>query len=144
MITSDWDELQSCLEGTCCEVPKNTRTLKKNPVKLLIENPAKKNVQKIADFFQHPVAIPVDLKREGEMYELFHHQKPDSIVSAKHPAIPKSLIALGKLESVVYKKYSDDQSYIHDMKHGILAADHRGKLYIVGDKAKITSRGIVG
>lgn len=144
VITPEYDELPACLRGPCFADPKKARTLKKNPAKLLIENPAKKHVQKIADFFQRPVVIPVDLKKEGEMYERFHHQKPDSIVKASHPAIPKSLIALGKLESVIYKKYSDDQSYIHDLKHGILAADRKGKLYIIGDKAKITERGIVG
>lgn len=114
------------------------------PDRILIKNPTKNQLQNIADFFQRPVIIPVDLKKEAEVYETFHHQKPDSIVKASHPAIPKSLIALGKLESVVYKKYSDDQSYIHDLKHGILAADRKGKLYIIGDKAKITERGIVG
>lgn len=114
------------------------------PGRILIKNPTKSQLQSIADFFQHPVVIPMDLKKEAEVYETFHHQKPDNIISAKHPAIPRSLIALGKLESVVYKKYSDDQSYIHDLKHGILAADRKGKLYIIGDKAKITERGIVG
>ncbi len=144
LITPEWDELQACLRGPCFTDAKKARTLKKNPAKLLIENTGKKNVQRIADFFQRPVVIPVDLKKEEEVYETFHHQKPDSIVKASHPAIPKSLIALGKLESVIYKKYSDDQSYIHDLDHGILAADRKGKLYIIGDKAKITERGIVG
>lgn len=151
VITPEWDELQACLRGPCfvpftpaVADPKKARTLKKNPAKLLIENPTKKNVQRIADFFQCPVVIPVDLKKEAEVYETFHHQKPDSIVKASHPKIPRSLVALGKLESVIYRKISDDQSYIHDLKHGILAADRKGKLYIIGDKAKITERGIVG
>lgn len=144
VITTELDEVPACLNGVCYTDRIKDRTLKKNPAKLLIEKPGKKSVQRIADFFQLPVVIPVDLTKEAKVYETFHHKKPDSILKATHPPIPKSLIALGKLESVVYKKYSDDQSYIHDLDHGILAADRKGKLYIIGDKAKITERGIVG
>ncbi len=104
----------------------------------------KKFAQHVADMLRCPVAVPLNLKKEAAMYKRFHHKKPDSIVRVSHPEIPQSLIALGKLESVIYKKYSDGQSYIHDLKHGILAADTKGKLYIIGDKAKITERGIVG
>jgi hypothetical protein len=53
-----------------------------------------------------------------------------------------SLVALGRLESVIYRKHG--QSYIHDLKQGTLAADRKGKLYIIGDKARITKRGIIG
>lgn len=102
----------------------------------------KKFAQNIADTFQCPVAVPLNLKKETVMYERFHHKKPDRIIRVSHPEIPQSLVALGKLESVIYKK--DGMSYIHDLKKGILAADRKGKLFIIGDKAKITERGILG
>lgn len=96
----------------------------------------------IADIFQCPVAVFKDIDSEIRMYERFHHKKPDVILRASHPDIPDSLVALGKLESVIYKK--NGQSYIHDLDRGILAADRKGKLYIIGDRARITERGIVG
>lgn len=101
-------------------------------------------LQKIADMLQCPVAVITDLGKEAEIYEKFHHKKPDAIVRASHPEIPESLIALGALESVIYRKFSNGQTYIHDLKKGTLAADRNGKLYIIGDKARITKRGIVG
>lgn len=106
--------------------------------------PSRNQLQRIADFFQRPVAVPVDMTKEAEVYERFHHKKPDAIVRASHPEIPQSLVALGALESVIYRKFSNGQTYIHDLKKGILAADSNGKLYIIGDKARITKRGIVG
>lgn len=109
--------------------------------KFLYPNPAKL-AQHLADISRRPVAVPVNLKKETAMYERFHHKKPDAVIKASHPAVPRSLVALGRLESVIYTK--DGQAYIHDLKKGILAADRKGKLYIVGDKAKITERGIVG
>ncbi|MCX9009951.1 MAG: hypothetical protein OIN66_02405 [Candidatus Methanoperedens sp.] len=137
VITPEWDELPACIRGLCVgDIPRKGRTL--------IKNPTKSQLQSIADLFQRPVAIPVDMKKEAEMYERFHHKSPGNIVKVSHPQIPKSLVALGKLESVIYRKISDGQSYIHDLDHGILAADRKGKLYIIGDKAKITERGIVG
>jgi len=110
--------------------------------KLLVENPSKKQMQQIADALQCPVAAVKEMDKEIEMYERFHKKKPDAVLKASHPEIPESLVALGRLESVIYRK--NGQSYIHDLKHGILAADRKGKLYIIGDRAKITRRGIVG
>lgn len=107
-----------------------------------IKDPSKKELQHIADALQCPVAAVKDLDKEIKMYERFHHRKPDAVLRASHPEIPKSLVALGRLESVIYRK--NGQAYIHDLRQGVLAADRKGKLYIVGDKAKITERGIVG
>lgn len=126
--------------------------VKKNPLagtdvwghKLFIENPTREELQEIADALQVPVGIQKDLSKEMEMYKRFHNRKPTEIVRVEHPATPKSLIALGKLESIIYRKCTDNQAYIHDLKHGILAADRKGKLWIIGDKARITKRGIVG
>ncbi len=130
----------------------NPKRLKKNPLvgtdvwghKLFIENPTKEELQEMADALGVPIGIEKDLGKEMEMYKRFHHRKPTEIVKIEHPATPKSLIALGKLESVIYRKCSDNQAYIHDLKHGLLCSDKKGKLYIVGDRAKITKRGIVG
>ncbi len=110
--------------------------------RVLIENPTAKEAQAMADALQCPVAVVKELDKEIEMYERFHHKKPDAVLKASHPEIPGSLVALGRLESVIYRK--NGQSYIHDLDHGVLAADRKGKLYIIGDKAKITERGIVG
>ncbi len=140
-----WDSRKNrCRRGTELQTVLYPLGLKPSSKNILIENPTKEQIQRVADFYDCPVAIPKDLRKELEMYETFHHQKPDKIVKAHHPETPGSLIALGKLESVIYKKYSDGNSYIHDLKHGILAADRKGKLFIIGDKAKITERGIVG
>jgi hypothetical protein len=109
---------------------------------LLIENPTRDQLQDIADMFQCPVAVVKDMEKELEMYERFHHKKPNAVVRASHPKIPRSLVALGRLESVIYRKHG--QAYIHDLKQGTLAADRTGKLYIIGDRARITKRGIVG
>jgi len=109
---------------------------------LLIENPSSDQLQHIADMLQCPVAVVKEMDKELEIYERFHHKKPDAVVRASHPEIPKSLVALGRLESVIYRKHG--QAYIHDLKQGTLAADRKGKLYIIGDRARITKRGIVG
>ena len=42
------------------------------------------------------MAVVKEMK-ELEMYEWFHHKKPDAVVKALYPEIPKSLMALGKL-----------------------------------------------
>lgn len=101
-----------------------------------------KLAQHVAEISGHPVAVPLDLEKEAEMYRRFHHRKPDAVIKTSHPAVPRALVVLGRLESVIYRK--DGQAYIHDLKHGVLAADRKGKLYIIGDKAKITKRGIEG
>ncbi|SNQ60407.1 hypothetical protein [Candidatus Methanoperedens nitratireducens] len=126
--------------------------VKKNPLagtdvwghKLFIENPTREELQAVADAIGVPVGIEKDLSKEMEMYKRFHHRKPTEIIRVEHPSIPKSLVALGKLESIIYRKCSDNQAYIHDLKHGLLCSDKKGKLWIVGDKARITRRGIVG
>lgn len=140
-ITQDYEVIPVC----DCRDAKKTKTVRRNPERNFTHIRArnsKKSAQHVADMLQCPVAVPLNLKKEAAMYKRFHHKKPDSIVRVSHPEIPKSLIALGKLESVIYKK--DGMSYIHDLKKGILAADRKGKLFIIGDKAKITSRGILG
>jgi hypothetical protein len=109
---------------------------------MLIENPTRDQLQDIADMLQCPVALVKEMDKELEMYERFHHKKPDAVLKAAHPEIPKSLVALGRLESVIYRKHG--QAYIHDLKQGTLAADRNGKLYIIGDRARITKRGIIG
>lgn len=130
----------------------NPGKAKKNPLagtdawghKLFIENPTREELQEIADALQVPVGIQKDLSKEMEIYKRFHHRKPDEIIKVNHPGTPKSLVALGKLKSVIYHKCTDGQDYIHDLKHGLLCSDKTGKLWIIGDKAKITKRGIVG
>lgn len=104
----------------------------------------KVEIQAIADAFQRPVAVVKNTSREMKMYRRFHNKEPDTVLKVSHPAIPASLVSLGRLESVIYRKHSDNVLYIHDLKHGILAADRKGKLYIIGDRARITKRGIVG
>ncbi len=139
----EWDpRRKKCRVGT--QIQKFLYPLGIKPSKETLTRNPKKFAQHVADIFHCPVAVPLNLKKEAAMYEQFHHKKPVSIVRASHPEIPQSLVALGKLESVIYKKFSDGMSYIHDLKRGTLAADRRGKLYIIGDKAKITERGILG
>jgi len=91
---------------------------------LLIENPSSDQPQQLADMLQCPVAVVKEMDKELEMYERFHYKKPDAVVKASHPEIPKSLVALGRLESVIYRKHG--QAYIHDLKQGTLAADRKG------------------
>ncbi len=132
--------------------PRRPKKMQENPLagtdvwghKLFIENPTPEDLQEIADALGVPVGIQKDLNKEMEMYKRFHRRKPTEIVKVEHPGTPKSLVALGKLESVIYRKCSDNQAYIHDLKHGLLCSDKTGKLWIVGDRAKITKRGIVG
>jgi hypothetical protein len=136
-----WDPLKErCMKGT--ELQKFLYPISSKPKSVLRGNPSKDQLQSIADLFQWPIAIVKEIDKEIEMYERFHKKTPDAILKASHPGIPKSLIALGRLESVIYRK--NGQSYIHDLKQGTLAADRKGKLYILNDKARITKRGIVG
>jgi len=48
-----------------------------------------------------------------EMYERFHHKKPEAVVRSLHLDIPKSLVALGRLESVIYRKHG--QAYMSSL-----------------------------
>jgi len=45
-----------------------------------------------------------------EIYERFHHKKPDAVVRSLHQDIPNSLVALSRLESVIYQKHG--QAYM--------------------------------
>ena len=132
--------------------PRRPKKMRENPLagtdawghKLFIENPTPEELQTIADTLGVPVGIQKDISKEMDMYKRFHLRKPDEIIKVKHPGTPKSLVALGKLKSVIYHKCTDGQDYIHDLKHGLLCSDKTGKLWIIGDKARITKRGIVG
>lgn len=137
---------------TKCLLKSNPKRAKKNPLagtdvwghKLFIENPTPEELQAIADTLGVPVGIQKDITKEIDMYKRFHRRKPDEIIKVNHPGTPKSLVALGKLKSVIYHKCTDGEDYIHDLKHGLLCSDKTGKLWIIGDKARITKRGIVG
>lgn len=104
--------------------------------------PTRHNPQDIADTLGVPVASSHNLSREHKMFRRFHDREPERFIKATHPDIPESAICLGKLKSIIYSK--DGEDFIHDLKGALLAADKNGKLLIIGDKAKITKRGIVG
>lgn len=86
-----------------------------------------------------------------ELFETFHGFEPDKveIVSVDTDRIPKALVQVGDLVEIVYKSDKFDgkmREYVHTFgkEKPILAAGANGKLYIIGGKYKITSRGIEG
>jgi hypothetical protein len=99
-------------------------------------------------------------KSSNPLYEDFHGATPKTrVVDLPVPAQNDKLLAIGFLESLVYRPYGssslkgrlfehklgDDGNKIHKTKP-ILATDSKGRhLYIIPDKAKtkFTSRGII-
>lgn len=98
------------------------------------------------------IGLDGDTKRAFEKYEEINWgQKADKVVkvAGKRKKMPKVLVEIGDLEAVVYKsaKSGKQERYLHFFENPspMLTTTTDGKqLFIVGGKAFVDKRGIVG
>lgn len=92
---------------------------------------------------------PSEVSRAGRLYREFSGHEPDEVVTVTAPKVPKAVLVIGELESVIYSTVRDDEQerYIHKFRkqsRPLLCASPDGdQLFIVGGDYEFTDRGIV-
>lgn len=90
-----------------------------------------------------------DIRRAADLYERFSGHQAEAIGEISIPAVPKTGIAIGTLDGVLYTTVRDGvtERYIHEFKKRdapLLVVSPDGKqMFIVGGSFDFTERGIV-
>ena len=88
-----------------------------------------------------------ELAGVSKLYKGFREKAP-SRARRVSVSIPRALMVMGKAEFIGYRTTHGDEAklYKHDFKPGsrpLLCVDQHGKIFFVGGRYRVTSRGIV-